>query len=285
LTKLVRHIQRSNRANPKTLSRRQHGGSLNWAMRGRRCRTSTALRLGELLPSNTFTSKYKQHNINIGDGPAPMLRAMRAALTPRANRLEQFRMATWQQCGNHLWGGGGAKVAFDIHRFEGRSGRCRALGQLATDYLQLLIRWWTMIDGECVDWLQQTEAGAGFQNSWTGDDRRLPGRNNDATWRRLLQHNPLLADGAEVFCAMLAQPQKKRSGAIRQTAFVAGWGNFVAVSEGHAEGKWLSLITVSCWGCKIVEQDVIRRNSSTVRWKNGSRKFWVCVRQLTKDIV
>jgi predicted SnoaL-like aldol condensation-catalyzing enzyme len=53
-------------------------------------------------------SKYKQHNINVGDGPAPML-AMRAALpvdTTRANPLRAI------QDGNlaavhmeyHLWG-------------------------------------------------------------------------------------------------------------------------------------------------------------------------------------
>jgi len=59
----------------------------------------------------------------------PML-AMRAALPVDTTRANPLRAIQDGNLAVHMSTTYGAKVAFDIHRFE--DGECRALGQLAT---------------------------------------------------------------------------------------------------------------------------------------------------------
>jgi len=99
----------------------------------------------ETAPSNTFT----QASINnIISTSVMVLRrcwqcALRYQLTPRANPLRAIQDGNHGAYGYHLWG---AKVAFDIHRFE--DGECRALGQ-CNNSSAANPSGRTMIDGEC----------------------------------------------------------------------------------------------------------------------------------------
>jgi predicted SnoaL-like aldol condensation-catalyzing enzyme len=174
---------------------------------------------------------------------------------------------------------GGAKVAFDIHRFED------GVSVEHWDNLQQLPSaanpsGRTMIDGECTltdfnKTLENKALVSKFVNEVMID--RLQGQTAVYfTDDRLLQHNPLLADGAEVFLRYVgATAEKEGRVQYDKLHLLLGEGNFVlAVSEGHAEGKWLSLYDLfRVEDAKIVEHwDVIEEIPPQSEWKNGNGK-------------
>lgn len=226
-------------------------------------------------------NRYKQHNVNVGDGLAPILalHAMLPSDTTRANPLRAIQdenlVAVHMEY--DLWG---PKAAFDIHRFEDG----------------LIVEHWdnlqemplaanasgrTMFDGErtVTDFNKTAENKAliaRFMNEVTIG--RLKGQ--AATYFTddlLLQHNPMIADGVEIFLRYVGATGEEESRVqYDRLHLLLGEGNFVlAVSEGHSAGKLSALYDLfRIEDEKIVEHwDVVEEIPPQSEWKNGNGKF------------
>lgn len=182
--------------------------------------------------------RYVQHNVNVGDG-LPSILALHDLLpreTTRSNPLRAIQDGALVavHVDYDLWG---PKAGFDIHRFEDG----------------LIVEHWdnlqespsrpnpsgrTMFDGAVeIGDPAQTAASKALVEEFVlqvmvGHDGEAARFFDDD---RLLQHNPVLADGVEVFLGHIGAAG--REGAVRydELHMLIGEGDFVlAVSEGAA---------------------------------------------------
>jgi predicted SnoaL-like aldol condensation-catalyzing enzyme len=226
-------------------------------------------------------SRYKQHNLNIGDGLAP-IRELHNLLPKDTTRALPIRAI---QDGNiaavhveyDLWG---PKAGLDIHRFED------GLIVEHWDNLQDLpsqpnLSGHTMLDGETevVD-LDQTDANKHIIQTFVEDVLLKRDFTTFATFfinDELVQHDPGLADGAHAWLGCLAG-----QGGIAprleylELHMLLGEGNFVlTVCEAARSGE-----PVAVYDLFRIAGGVIAEHWSVVEvipprseWKNDNGKF------------
>ncbi len=228
-----------------------------------------------------YVGAYKQHNLNIPDGPEG-LQAVLAQLPPDSARVKTVRAL---QDGDFVvthteYNFFGPKIGFDVFRFEN--------GKIAEHWDNLTETpksanpsGRTMTDGpsELVD-LDRTTANKQVVASFM-DDILLGGRFENigiyVAGDHYVQHNPLIGDGIRALAAGLEELASKGL-AIKYDRVhkVLGEGNFVlTMSEGTLGGAptaYYDLFRLESG--KIVEHwDVIEAIPARDQWKNQNGKF------------
>jgi predicted SnoaL-like aldol condensation-catalyzing enzyme len=226
-------------------------------------------------------SSYKQHNLNIGDGLAP-IRELHDLLPKDTTRALPIRAI---QDGNiaavhveyDLWG---PKAGFDIHRFKD------GLIVEHWDNLQDLpsqpnLSGHTMLDGatEVVD-LEKTVGNKQVIRTFVADVLLERDFSTFATFfinDELVQHDPGLADGAEAWLRCLAgQVDNAPHVTYSELHMLLGEGNFVlTVCEAARSG-----VPVAVYDLFRIANGVIAEHWSVVEvippraeWKNDNGKF------------
>jgi predicted SnoaL-like aldol condensation-catalyzing enzyme len=241
-----------------------------------------SIEIGNGLELNLLNpDRYKQHNLNLGDGVAGI--AAIHDLLPRdkvyTNVVRAFEDGDYSfvHVDYYLFG---PTVAFDIHRYEDGLAvehwdnlQDMPLGRNKSDR--------TMTDGKTqAKDHDKTEANKALAQRFTQQILIEQQVANVATYfegDRLMQHNPYMGDGVAEFLAVRqGWEQQDTPARYDQVHKVLGEGNFVLVlSEGFFLGKHAAFYNLyRLENDKILEHwDVIEEIPAQEKWKNSNGKF------------
>lgn len=224
--------------------------------------------------------RYTQHNLNVGDGLAPILALhdLLPAETTRARPLRALQDGPYVavHVDYDLWG---PKAGVDIHRFENG----------------LIVEHWdnlqdapsrpnpagrTMFDGPVdVGDPARTGASKSLVRDFIAD--AAIGRRADSADRyfgdgRLLQHSPFLDDGAKPFLSYLGSSGAGGRAEYLRMHMLIGEGDFVlSVCEGNLDGAHSAFYDLFRVGGGVIAEhwDVVEAIPPRSEWKNVNGKF------------
>ena len=238
---------------------------------------------GKRLPLASFDSRrYIQHNVQIGDGLAPIL-AFMDALPPertRSDAVRAFEDGDYSVVhADYELGDWGPMVGFEVHRWE-QDRIVEHWDNLCSTPPVRNSSGRTMIDGEtALEELDRTEENRALVRRFA-TEVLLTGRLDDSAPYflngELIQHSPYYGDGESAFRSQLNCWAKDGTVLYERVHKVIGQGNlFLVMSEGVFDGKPAGLYDLYRLrrGHIVEHWEVFEAIPPRSDWRNNNGKF------------
>lgn len=256
---------------------------MNLSQAERTAAIARSLSNGRRLPLASFDSrKYIQHNLNIGDGLAPILEFMDSLPSDRtrSNVVRQFEDGDYSVVhADYELGDWGPMIGFEVHRWE-NDRIVEHWDNLCATPTALNPSGHSLIDGETgVSDLDLTEDNRQIIEHFTNQvlvrgsvDAGSPFFHDG----QLIQHSASYGDGVDAFRRQLKLWRTQGGLRYDKVHKVLGQGNmFLVMSEGVLGGKPAAFYDLYLLSRRhIVEHwEVFETIPSRDRWKNDNGKF------------